>query len=144
MLPQWHVKDPSYSAKSAGGRLHLNMYTPLTQRSRNGLTMPLFRHSVGTSQEKRTHTQLVREHSVTVVEPLWTDSGLKSGISVCELISIKKKKRRKAQAGNKLLNILPKLSHVRKKPPPIEHLPFFFFFNQQKEIIICTFTTISC
>ena len=29
--------------------------------------MPLFRHSVGTSQEKRTHTQLVREHSVTVV-----------------------------------------------------------------------------
>ena len=29
MLPQWHVKDPGYSAKSAGGRLHLNMHTPL-------------------------------------------------------------------------------------------------------------------
>ena len=22
-LPQWHVKDPGHSAKSAGGRLHL-------------------------------------------------------------------------------------------------------------------------
>ena len=39
VLPQWHVKDPSHSAKSAGGRLHLNMRTPLTQLSRSGLTM---------------------------------------------------------------------------------------------------------
>ena len=31
MLPQWHVKDPGHSGKSAGGRLHLIMYTPLTQ-----------------------------------------------------------------------------------------------------------------
>ena len=30
MLPQGHVKDSSHSAKSAGGRLHLNMHTPLT------------------------------------------------------------------------------------------------------------------
>ena len=37
-LPQWHVKDPGHSAKSAGGRLHLNKHTPLTQRSRSGLT----------------------------------------------------------------------------------------------------------
>ena len=27
ILPQWHVKDPGHSAKSAGGRLHLNTYT---------------------------------------------------------------------------------------------------------------------
>ena len=25
MLPQWHVKDPSHSAKSVGGRLCLNV-----------------------------------------------------------------------------------------------------------------------
>ena len=25
VLPQWHVKDPGHSAKSADGRLHLNM-----------------------------------------------------------------------------------------------------------------------
>ena len=38
MLPQWHVKDSGHSAKSAGGRLHLNTYTPLTHRSWSGLT----------------------------------------------------------------------------------------------------------
>ena len=32
VLPQWQVKDPGHSAKSADGRLHLNMHTPLTQR----------------------------------------------------------------------------------------------------------------
>ena len=28
MLPQWHVKDPGHSAKSAGSRLQLNMHAP--------------------------------------------------------------------------------------------------------------------
>ena len=28
MLPQYHVKDPGHSAKSAGGRLQLNTHTP--------------------------------------------------------------------------------------------------------------------
>ena len=27
----WHIKDPSHCAKSAGGKLHLNIHTPLTQ-----------------------------------------------------------------------------------------------------------------
>ena len=30
VLLQWHVKDPGHSAKSVGGRLHLNTHTPLT------------------------------------------------------------------------------------------------------------------
>ena len=47
-----------------------------------------------------------------LAEPLWTDPGLKSGISLSELISTFKKK---AQAGNELSNILPKSSHMRKK-----------------------------
>ena len=55
MLPQWHVKDPSHSAKSAGGRLHLNTRTPLTQRCQSGLTMPLSRHRVGTYQKMNSH-----------------------------------------------------------------------------------------
>ena len=38
LLPQWHIKDPSYSAKSAGNNLHLNMHTSLTQWSQSGLT----------------------------------------------------------------------------------------------------------
>ena len=52
---QWHIKDPGHSAKSAGGRLHLNLHTPLTQQSQSGLTMPLCRHSVGTYQETSSH-----------------------------------------------------------------------------------------
>ena len=31
LLPQWHVKDPGHSAKSAGGRLHLNTHIPSTE-----------------------------------------------------------------------------------------------------------------
>ena len=56
VLLQWHIKDPCHSAKSAGGRLHLNTHTPFTQPSRNGLTMPLCRHSVGIYQERGSHT----------------------------------------------------------------------------------------
>ena len=28
VLPQWHIKDPGHSAKSAGGRLQLNTHAP--------------------------------------------------------------------------------------------------------------------
>ena len=48
-------KVPSHSAKTAGGRLHLNTHAFLTQRSRSGLTMLLSRHSVGTYQETSSH-----------------------------------------------------------------------------------------
>ena len=57
----------------------------------------------------------IRSQSSQLAEPLWTDPGLKSGIGVCELISTLKKKK-KAQAGNELSNILPKSWHVGKKP----------------------------
>ena len=39
VLRQWHIKDPGHSAKRAGGKLHLNTHTPLTQRNRSGMTM---------------------------------------------------------------------------------------------------------
>ena len=65
VLLQWHVKDPGHSAKSAGGRLHLNTHTPLTQRSRSGLTALKARRR--NLAGKRARTQLVREHSATVV-----------------------------------------------------------------------------
>ena len=51
--------------------------------------MPLSRHSAGTYPE-RAHTQLVgniRPQSFHLAEPLGTDPGLKSGISIRELIS---------------------------------------------------------
>ena len=55
VVPQWHVKDPGHFAKSAGGRLHPNVHTPLTQRSRSGLTIPLSSHCVGIYQETSSH-----------------------------------------------------------------------------------------
>ena len=55
LLPQWHVKDPGHFAESADGRLHLNTHTPLTKRSRSGLTTPLSRHSVRTYPETSSH-----------------------------------------------------------------------------------------
>ena len=84
-------KRSGHSAKSAGGRLHLNAHTPLTQRSRSGLTMPPSRHSVGTYPETSSQAtcQGTRGHSrlSQLAEPLWTDPGLKSGIRVRELTS---------------------------------------------------------
>ena len=96
VLPQWHVKDPGHSAKSAGGRLHLKTHTPLTQRSRSGLTMLLSRHRVGTSLEAHSHANSsgnTRSQSSQLAEPLWTDPGLKCVISVHELIFTKNKQK---------------------------------------------------
>ena len=59
-----------------------------------------------------------RSQSSQLAKPLWTDPGLKSGISLPELISIQKNKNKKAKAGNEMSNILPKSSHARKKPAP--------------------------
>ena len=88
MLAQWHVKDPGHSAKSAGGRLHLNMHTPLTQRSQSGADC-----AAGNSSGN-TWLQLSQ-----LDEPLWMDPALKSGISVRELLSKKKKKEKKKGSG---------------------------------------------
>ena len=57
-----------------------------------------------------------RSGSSQLAEPLWTDPGVKNGISLRELISTLKKK--KPQTGNELSDILPKSSHAKKKPPP--------------------------
>ena len=118
VLSQWHVKDPGHSVKSADGWLHLNMHTPLTQRSRSGLTMPLSSHCVGIYQETSSHA---------------TRQGTLSHSRLSSLSLIKKKK--KAQAGNELSNVLPKFSHARKKPPPLPqpsliHPVFIIGFSQ--------------
>ena len=54
-----------------------------------------------------------------LAEPLWTDPGLKRGISVRELISTLKKK---ALAGNELSNIPRNSSPAWKKPPSYSRL----------------------
>ena len=66
VLLQWHVKDPGHCAISAGGRIHQNMQTPLSQGSWSRLTM-LSKHSAGTHQGKTSSNTLVRKHSATVM-----------------------------------------------------------------------------
>ena len=104
MLPQWHVNDPGHCAKSTGGWLHLNTHTNLTKRSRSGLNMPLSRHSVRT----RNLSGNTRRQSPQLAEPLWTDPGIKNGISVCDLISTstnnKKQKQNKQTKKRRGLN----------------------------------------
>ena len=102
VLPQWHVKDPGHSAKSAGGRLH---HTCIHHWPNEVGVGRLCRcpDIVWESIRKPAHTQLAREHSVTMsqlAEPLWTDPGLKSGISVRELISTWKKKKKPRRGMN--------------------------------------------
>ena len=90
---------PQSPAKSAGGRLHLNTHTPLTLRSRSGLILPLSRYSVGSYQEmsSRNLSGNIWLQSSQPAEPLWTNPGIKSVISVCELISNSKQQQQKQQ-----------------------------------------------
>ena len=55
VLPQWHVKGHGHSAKSAGGRLHLNTHTPLIHRSWSRPAIPLSIQSVGIYQKTNSH-----------------------------------------------------------------------------------------
>ena len=76
--------------------------------------MPPSRYSVGTypkTSSLATCQENIRPQSSQLAEPLWTDPGLKSGISVRQLISIKKQKNME----NEWSNILPKSSQARIK-----------------------------
>ena len=122
MLPQWHVKDPCHSTKSAGGRLHLNTHTLLTQQSQSELTMlSRFGVRVYKRNELTHHTSgNTLPQSAQLAGPLWTDPGLKSGIVVhnsCKLFALKKKKM---QVGIAIENLPPKLLYVREKTPPLD------------------------
>ena len=100
MLPQWHVKDPGHSDKSVVCRLHLNTHTPLTQRSRSGLIMPLSRHSLGTYQERSSQANCQGKVSHSPLSSL-------SHYGLCARANFRFKKQ--TQAGNECLNILPKI-----------------------------------
>ena len=107
----------SFCQKSAGGRLHLGTHTPLTQRSRSGLTMSLSRQSVGTYLD--TSSDATCQGTIGHSRLSHYAPGTKSGISVRELICTKKKKKKNGQARNEWSNILPQSSQARIKPPPL-------------------------
>ena len=98
VLLWWHVKDPGHSAKSAGGRSHLNTHVPWTQRSRSGLTVQQSRHSVGTNPEtsSRATCQGTFGHSrLSSLSHCGLILDYGGGISVRELISTLKKNCRR-------------------------------------------------
>ena len=127
VLLQWHVKDSGHSAKSAGGRLHLNMHTSLTQQSRLGWLC----RCPGRVLEpirKRAHVQLVMEHLATVVSAHWAteDRSWPKEWNQCARANLhfknnnnnNKTRNKQAQARNEWSNMLPKSLQARKKPPP--------------------------
>ena len=78
--------------------------------------MLLCRHGVGTYQEMSSYAtcQGTLSQSSQLAEPVWTDPGIKNGTSVCNLIFTSKK----SVDGEWIVELLPKSSHTRKKPPP--------------------------
>ena len=95
VLPQWQVKNSGHSAKSAGGRLHLN--TRRVHPWPNEVGVGWLCRCPGIVWKpirKQAHIQLVRECSSQLAEPQWTDPGIKKGIYMRELISTLKKKAR--------------------------------------------------
>ena len=117
-------KRSGHSAKSAGGRLHLNTHTPLTQRSRSGLTM-LPRHSVEVYQgneltrsssgnDSHSHFSLLSQRGLIHPETWdWrarAELRLKKKAQVRnESSNIQEKKKKKKEK--------PSNSQARKKPP---------------------------
>ena len=64
----------------------------------------------------------VRPQSSQLAEPLWTDPGIMSGISVSELVSTSKKKKKKTQAGKEWSIIVPKIFASEEKVTQIPSL----------------------
>ena len=118
VLLRWHVKDPGHSAKSAGGRLHLYTHTPLVQKSEwaDYAAVQAQCGNLSGNELTRNLSENIWPQSPQLAESVWTDPGMQSGISVRELISTKKKEKKKemTQAGNEWPNIFPlRLSSVK-------------------------------
>ena len=102
-------KSPRSFCQKCRWQINLNTHTPLTQRSRNGLTIPLSKHSVGTYQETSSHTtrQETLGHSrlsslrlkLTVCCNMIPVSGsrLVFVVYLCKHQSLKKRRRKKLE-----------------------------------------------
>ena len=111
VLLQWHVKlkDPGHSAKSEGGSLHLNMLTPMTWQSQNGLIMLLTRHSMETFQKMSSHTVC---HCWATVDWSWP---LEWNLCVHANLHFQKKRKAKHRLVINGRTFFPKCSRVREK-----------------------------
>ena len=127
VLPQWHVKDPGHSAKSAWRQVtprHAYTLDPTKSEWADYAAVQAYCGKLSGNEITRNSSGNTRPQSSQLSEPLWVDLGLKSGNSGRDLLSTEKKKKKKSQAGNGLSNIFPKSSHVRKKPPLLAQKTF--------------------
>ena len=98
MLLQWHIEDPGHSAKSAGARIHLNTHTPFRLYPSkfewaNYAAVRAECWNLSGNVLTRNMSGNTRSQVSQFAEPLSTDPGLKSGISLLELIFTSKKKK---------------------------------------------------
>ena len=96
MLPQWHVKDHrSFFQKCRWQVTQKHAYTfdPTKSEWADYAAVQALSGNLTGNELTRKSSGNTRSQSSQVAEPLWTDPGLKSGISVRELISTKKKKK---------------------------------------------------
>ena len=72
VLPQWHVKDPRYSAQSTGGRLHLNTHTPFTWCAQANLHFKKKKKKRRRGMNGRTFSQIPRKRGqATNIDIKW-------------------------------------------------------------------------
>ena len=92
MLPQWHVKDPCHSVKIASGNWHLNTHTPTKSEWADYVAVQVSCGNLSGNELTRNSSGNTKPQSSQLAERMRTDPGLKSGISVRELIFTLKKK----------------------------------------------------
>ena len=97
--------------------------------------MPLYRHRVGSYPENELTRNLSGNIRLELAEPLWTDPVMKGGISVRELISTLKKKKK--QEENEWSNVLLQILTNEDKPTTAsmaQHLQSSFAYQGQHHI----------
>ena len=136
-LPQWHVKDPSHSAKVRVAGYTQNMRTLITHQVRVGwlCRCPGIAWEPIRKQLTCNLSGNISQLSSQLAEPPWFHPGIKGGISVHELIHFKKNVVfLNAQVGNEWSNILPKSSQASKKPKPLQHMSLMSWLGTREHI----------
>ena len=95
MLPQWHVKDPGHSAKSAGVQVtskHAYTLDPMKSEWADYAAVQKYYGNLSGNELTGNLSRSSWPQLSHLAESLWTEPGLSSGISMRELISTLKKK----------------------------------------------------
>ena len=90
MLPQWHVKDPRPFCQKCRWQVtpkHVYIIDSAKSEWADYAAVQAWYGNLSDNELTRKSPKNTRSRSSRLAEPLWTDPGLKNGISVRELIS---------------------------------------------------------